>query len=291
MENLYDSEDRIARSNIYIIFGELLRAQINDNDDGKLVLKKAGLSTFIDEIVYKLCPYSYNGVYRNENVDYNPEAACVLICEKIENNEDVLVRFLNSILEDIHEIKQETYGKLSNFLNIIGYEILIKEEGDVYYTRYNYELIPSARGVQLRNEDMTYLNNMLKTYHGDIAHLYKEAISDFGTGQYVSCVNCCRSLFESFFRKMDPEEDYVKGILAATGEKVIENGNELKSIKKIYEHWLEYREGANRFRLFQTMYSVMSGLGPHNEEIPTKEDALLLLRYVEDCLLWCFRKV
>lgn len=38
------------------------------------------------------------------------------------------------------------------------------------------------------------------------------------------------------------------------------------------------------------MYSVMSGLGTHHEDVASKEDALLLLRYVEDCLLWCFRK-
>lgn len=58
----------------------------------------------------------------------------------------------------------------------------------------------------------------------------------------------------------------------------------------IYTYWIDNKRGANRFRLFQTMYSVMSGLGTHHEDVASKEDALLLLRYVEDCLLWCFRK-
>ena len=67
-------------------------------------------------------------------------------------------------------------------------------------------------------------------------------------------------------------------------------GAQLTSIKKIYTYWIDNKKGANRFRLFQTMYSVMSGLGTHHEDVASKEDALLLLRYVEDCLLWCFRK-
>lgn len=82
----------------------------------------------------------------------------------------------------------------------------------------------------------------------------------------------------------------MKGILAATGESIIDNGAQLTSIKK-YIHIGSIIKGANRFRLFQTMYSVMSGLGTHHEDVASNEDALLLLRYVEDCLLWCLEKV
>ena len=68
----------------------------------------------------------------------------------------------------------------------------------------------------------------------------------------------------------------MKGILAATGESIIDNGAQLTSIKKIYTYWIDNKKGANRFRLFQTMYSVMSGLGTHHEDVASKEDALLL---------------
>ena len=71
---------------------------------------------------------------------------------------------------------------------------------------------------------------------------------------------------------------------------MIDNGASLTSIKKIYTYWINNKSGANRFRLFQTMYSAMSGLGPHHEDTPSREDALLLFRFVEDTLLWCFRK-
>lgn len=149
----------------------------------------------------------------------------------------------------------------------------------------DYSLIPSTEGVQQRNTDISYLHSMLEMHHPDLVILYDEAITNFGSGQYVSCIENCRSLLENFFKKLDTINGYyVKGILAATGESIIDNGAQLTSIKKIYTYWIDNKKGANRFRIFQTMYSVMSGPGTHHEDVASKEDALLLLRYVEDCL-------
>ena len=64
----------------------------------------------------------------------------------------------------------------------------------------------------------------------------------------------------------------------------------MTSIKKIFSHWIDKRNGANRYRLFVTMYSAMSGLGTHGEEVPSKEDSLMFLRMTEDALIWCSQK-
>lgn len=288
---MVDTKERIARSNIYSIFGKLMGRLIDNNDDGEVILKKAGLSSFVDEYGNRLCPYWYNRGYQNRNDQYNPEYTCMAICEKIESDEDALLDFFNTILEGIHQIDEKQYDKLANYLNVIGYELLETVEEDEYGDTFYYSLIPASGGVQQRNTDITYLRSMLVTHHVDLVNLYDEAISNFGSGQYISCIENCRSLFESFFKKLDTvNNDYVKGILAATGETITDNGAQLTSIKKIYTYWIDNKKGANRFRLFQTMYSVMSGLGTHHEDVASKEDALLLLRYVEDCLLWCFRK-
>lgn len=288
---MVDTKERIARSNIYSIFGKLMNRLIDNNDAGEVILKKAGLSSLVEEYKNKLCPYWYNRGYQNKNDQYNPEYVCMAICEKIESDEEALLTFLSTILDGIHEIDEKQYEKLSNYLNVIGYELIEKIEDIDYHETINYSLIPSSEGAQQRNSDITYLRSMLAAYHSDLVILYDEAISNFGAGQYVSCIENCRSLFESFFKKLDTvNNDYVKGIFVATGEIITENGAQLTSIKKIYTYWLDNKKGANRFRLFQTMYSVMSGLGTHHEDVASKEDALLLLRYVEDCLLWCFRK-
>lgn len=288
---MIDTKERIARSNIYSIFGKLMSRLIDNNDDGEVILKKAGLSSFVEEYENRLCPYWYNKGYKNRNDQYNPEYVCMAISEKIEADEEALLRFLNTILEGIHQIDEKQYERLGNYLNVIGYELLENIEEDEYYETINYFLIPASGGVEQRNSDITYLRSMLVTHYSDLVNIYDEAISNFGSGQYVSCIENCRSLFESFFKKLDvANNDYITGILNATGETITENGVQLTSIKKIYTYWINNKKGANRFRLFQTMYSAMSGLGTHHEDVASKEDALLLLRYVEDCLLWCFRK-
>ena len=285
-----DSNERIARSNIYSIFGKLLKRQIKNNNDGEIILKKAGLSSLVSTYKSQLEPYWFNRGYQNGNSDYDPEYICIKICESLEENEDNLLLFLNTILDGINTIEEDLKEKLINYLEIIGYEL--QEEVKDYDGDLTFKLIASIDGVQNRNKDISLMRNELNQYHSDLVGLYDEAISNFGNGQYVSCIENCRSLFENFFKRLDAQNsDYVSGILNATGEHVIDkDGVELTSIKKIYTYWINNKNGANRFRLFQTMYSAMSGLGTHHEDDASREDALLLLRYTEDCLLWYFRK-
>lgn len=291
MSIVFDSKERIARSNTYSIFGKLLRGCTRNIDDGEVILYEAGLSTFVDEYSFRLDPKRINRGYFNDNEQYNPEYVCLSICQAIESSEEALLRFLNTIFKHTKLIKEAELSRLENYLGIIGYEIKVSEKAEEYRTDYEYSLVPSSDGNTARTSDMSYLRTMIATHHSDLLHLYDEATTNFGNAQYVSCIDNCRSLFEGFFKKVDPvNNDYVRGILVATGETVVENGATLTSIKKIYTYWINNKSGANRFRLFQTMYSAMSGLGTHHEDTPTREDALLLFRFVEDALLWCFRK-
>ena len=291
MSIVLDSKERIARSNIYSIFGKLLRGCTRNIDDGEVILYEAGLSTFVDEYSFRLDPKRINRGYFNDNEQYNPEYVCLSICQAIESSEEALLRFLNTIFKHTKLIEESELSRLENYLGIIGYEIKVSEKVEEYWTDYEYSLVPSSDGNTARTSDMSYLRTMIATHHSDLLHLYDEATTNFGNAQYVSCIDNCRSLFEGFFKKLDPvNNDYVKGILTATGETVVENGVTLTSMKKIYTYWINNKSGANRFRLFQTMYSAMSGLGTHHEDTPTREDALLLFRFVEDTLLWCFRK-
>lgn len=291
MSIVFDSKERIARSNIYSIFGKLLRRCTQNNDNGDILLFEAGLSSLVEEYSFRLNPHWFNRSYTNNNDQYNPEYVCLSICQRIESSEEALLRFLNTILKHIRQIEEDELSQLTNYLGIIGYEVNVSEKIDEYWTEYQYSLVPASDGNTERTTDVSYLRAMLNTHHGDLINLYDEATTNFGNAQYVSCIDNCRSLFESFFKKLDPvDNDYAKGILAATGETIVDNGASLTSVNKIYTYWLNNKRGANRYRLFQTMYSAMSGLGTHHEDTPTREDALLLFRFVEDTLLWCFRK-
>ena len=174
---MIDTKERIARSNIYSIFGKLMNRLIDNNDDGEVLLKKAGLSSFIEEYENRLCPYWYNRGYQNRNDQYNPEYACMAICEKIESDETALLRFLNTILESIHQIDEQQYEKLTNYLNVIGYELLETVEEDDYYETINYSLIPASGGAQQRNADVTYLRSMLVTHHSDLVSSHVETVA------------------------------------------------------------------------------------------------------------------
>ena len=110
-----DSNERIARSNIYSIFGKLLKRQIKNNNDREIILKKAGLSSLLSTYKNQLEPYRFHCGYQNGNNDYNPEYACIKICESLEENEDNLLLFLNTILDGTNKIEddlKEKFGEL-----------------------------------------------------------------------------------------------------------------------------------------------------------------------------------
>lgn len=287
-----DSQEQIVLAKTYSIIGKYFRKITSNNGDAEVILRCAGLSSLIDEYESQLTPYYYNQGWRNDNLKYSPINACFSICTKIESNKKALGNFLKEIFDRVYYIEEEDFKLLANYLEIIGYELLAEERDDSYENnQYKYRLTVFSSGAIERQNDTSFLLKALHRSHSDIVHCYIEAISNYGNSEYKSCIDNCRSLIENFFKKIDSNSDYAKGILAATGEKIIDNSNtKLTSIKKIFSHWIDKRNGANRYRLFVTMYSAMSGLGTHGEEVPTKEDSLMFLRMTEDALIWCLQK-
>lgn len=284
-----DSQEKIVLAKTYSIIGKYFRQAISEVGDGEIILRCAGLSSLVDEYRMELIPYYMNGTWKNENPGFNPVNACFSICTKIENNKQALGNYLKEIFDRVKNIEESDYIVLKNYFEIIGYE-LTKEhiEDDYHYNYFKYHLTLLSSGVFERQEDKSSLLTAIEQKHSDILPYYLEAILNYGNSEYKSCVDNSRSVFEGFFKKLDSNNDYAKGILSATGENIIDKSNtKLTSIKKIFIYWLDNKKGANRYRLFVSMYSAMSGLGTHGEEIPTKEDALMFLRMTEDILIWC----
>ena len=290
MNNRIDSKEKTAQANVCCLFGDLLRKIIKNNNDAEVIFAQAGLSEYFNVYKENLTPFSINGKFQNDNMDYNPEYVCLQIGMELQSHPEGLVALFNCILSKIKKIEDGDLEKLSNYLNVMGYELQVEECND-YYVKFIYKLIPLTQGDINRSEDIFYLREKLMSTNEKLLQNYDEAISNFGNAEYKSCIDNCRTLFECFFKSQSGDGNYVKGILSVTGEEVYDNGSRLESKEKIYQYWLNNKNGANRFRLFHTTYSAMSGLGSHGEDVPTKEDALLLLRVVEDILLWCFKKI
>ncbi|MGC4019987.1 MAG: hypothetical protein QM793_12690 [Muricomes sp.] len=286
-----DSQEKIVLAKTYSILGKYFDRAIQQTEDGEIILRCAGLSSLVDKYKTDLIPYCMNEIWKNDNPKYSPIKACFAICQEIESNKQALGTFLKEIFDRTRKIEENDFEILSNYLEIIGYELTREHiEDDYEDDLYKYQLTAFSEGAIDRQEDKTFLLAALEQEHGDLVPYYLEAISNYGNSEYKSCLDNSRSVFEGFFKKLDSQDDYAKGILVATGENIVDNSNtQLVSIKKIFTYWLNNKKGANRYRLFVSMYSAMSGLGTHGEEIPSKEDALMFLRMTEDILIWCLQ--
>ncbi|AJD31624.1 hypothetical protein FDE98_07125 [Clostridium sporogenes] len=289
MFNKIDSKEDIALFQLCSILKKYVHRIIDNNGFGEVLLRCSGLSSLIDDYAYYFNPHSFYRGYRNPNDNYNPEYGLLQVCIEIRSNNEALTLFLGEIFKRIKLIDEVDLENIRNYLGVFGYE-LISESGDIFYNDvYNYFLKHYTIGEADRQNDISLISSVLNSKHPEIFKIYNEAISTFGNGEFKSCIDNCRTVFEAFFKKLDVDNNvYNKGILNATGEKIIDNGANLESINKIFNYWLTNKKGANRYRLFITMYSMMSGLGTHGEDNPQKDDALMCLRMTEDVLIWCF---
>ncbi|MBW9150287.1 hypothetical protein K2F40_15105 [Clostridium sp. CM028] len=290
MFDLIDSEETIVLAKMSKLLTKYSSRVILENGDGKSLLECSGLSLLVEEYNEYLTPHSFNGSWKNPNTTFNPGFAINEICDKIKSNKKALGMFLNEFLSRIREIDNADIDSTTNYLSVLGYNLEVTDRDGNYSNSYQYSLSPYTEGAFERREDVSYLVNMINQKHSELMTYYTEAISTYGNTEYQGCIGNCRTLFEKFFEKLDAiDNNHTKGILNATEETVTGSNIPKFSIKGIFTYWIEHKKGFNRYRLFVSMYSLLSALGPHGEEIPSKEDALMCLRLTEDALIWCFQ--
>lgn len=285
-----DSQKDIILAQIGKLLSKYSYRIIHENGDGKSLLECSGLSSLVKEYDEYLNPHYFYKSWKNDNPKFNPGLVINEICSKIKSNKKALGMFLKEFLSRIKVIEEDDLDNFQNYLQVLGYKLEVEEVDDCYGATYQYSLSPYTDGLFERQEDVSYFTDILNQNHSELVTYYAEAISTYGNSEYKSCIDNCRTLFEKFFESLDINNDYTKGILNATKETVKGPNTPKLSIKGIFTYWLKNRKGFNRYRLFVTFYSLMSALGTHGEEVPTKEDALMCLRITEDILIWCFQK-
>lgn len=293
MFNLIDSQEEIVLAQMAKLLTKYAKRIITHNGDGESLLRCAGLSSLVEKYDNLLTPYWYNGTWENPYPQFNPGLAINMICDEIKDNKMALGNFLNEFLSRVKNIDNCDVNKIENYLEVIGYRLEINNSEDDlgYGSSYSYSLSPYTEGILNRREDCSFLVDMLNKHHGELVTYYREATSTYGNIEYQGCVSNCRTLLEIIFKKADSENnDYATGILNVTKESVDSSNSPRLSIKGIFDYWNINRKGFNRYRLFVTMYSLMSALA-HGEEVPTKEDALMCLRITEDILIWYFQSI
>lgn len=276
MDIIYDDDNEIIEFIAYEYFAKLLKCATKENTKGDLLLKKSGLSSLCDTYGHQLNPFSFNGQWQNDNIYYNPIKVFLEIFPKLDDKHTYL--FLKNIIESVSS-RDFNKEQLSNYLHIFGLEL-------GYTESFNYSITQNSQGSFTRKSDITLLESKIHSNYPEHSRFYKEALSNLGNCEYKSCIDNCRTLYESVIKsKTSLVTD--KGILYLTNEEVFtSDGIKLETKDKIFRNWIDTKKGANRYRYFTTMYSMMSGLGAHGEDVPTQRDAKMILRATEDILLW-----
>lgn len=293
MFNSVDSENEIALAKLSDLLGNYYNDVIKENGDAESLLRCSGISSLLQKYGKNLNPHTFNNGFKNENINFSPKDSINKICLEISDNKEVLFKFLNEFISRVVLFSEDDINLINNYLEILGYKLNIEKKLDDYsYEVHNYSLSTYTDGSFDRQDDISsYLHNALSSYSDTLLTLYNNAIFEYANSKYVPCITNCRILLEKTFKKLDSENnDFYKGVLAATNEKALPNTDTPKqSQNSIFEYWLKYKKGFNRFRFISTLYSVTSGLGVHIEEEASKEDALLCLRATEDILIWFFQ--
>lgn len=281
MRIIYDDDNTIAQFKLYEYLSAVFDSAIQANGDGEAIFSHAGISSQIAQYQRMITPFSYNGQWENDNVQYNPKKVFIELFPKLDEKHRFL--FVKAIVEyaNFYTIDKE---KMLNHLALFGYSLQESDEA-----RSNHTIFQTSMGAVERAKDIDLLETKLRTDYPNFSYLYDEILSTFGNGEYKSCIDNCRTLYEKITQALAGASTD-KATLVISQEAVVDdNGISLTSKDKIYKYWLDKKKGANRFRYFTTLYSIMSGLGTHGEEPPSRADAVLILRAFQDVLIWMLR--
>lgn len=279
----YDDDSTIAQFKIHEYLGNIFDYAIQKNGEGEIIFSRAGISSLIPQYKNMITPFSYNGQWENPNVRYNPVKVFLEVFPELDDKHGFL--FIKAIVEYTNLSRPDSCkDKLSNCLSVLGYSLTESSE-----SRSGYTIFPTSKGAAKRAADIILLERKIKNDFPELYHVYDEALSTFANGEYKSCIDNCRTLYENITQALTGDSSD-KAALTLSGETIMDgSGTVLTSKKEIYKYWIDKRKGGNRYRYFTTLYSVMSGLGPHGEDEPSKADAVLILRALEDVLVWILK--
>ena len=282
----YDNVNTVAKFKIYEYLGTIFNLAINENGDGESIFRLTGISSLINNYTEEITPYIFNGTWKNPHPQYSPKKVFLEIITELDDKHKFL--FIKNIIEHANFHKYDEFDdynedmrKLSDHLAILGYSLIKSNES---YSEYTIK--QTSTGLIERAKDISLLEQTIKNNYSSLYKIYDEALSTFGNGEYKSCIDNCRTLYEKITQALT-SNGTDKAALILSKETILDDtGTEITSKDKIYKYWIDKKKGANRYRYFTTLYSVMSGLGPHGEEEPSRSDAIMILRALEDVLGW-----
>lgn len=272
----FDNKETIKQGKMESYLSKLMRlATTNDNHNYVIILKKAGLSSYIEEVGYKLTPYTYNGNWQNENVRYAPEEVFDRFFYEIgADDKEHQYLFLKAIVEQISSFNRSEIDidLLERYLLLLGYEII-----DTNDTEANgYSLIKAGVVDNVETLENTMFENIINTY-GNAKYYYNQANSTFINGDYNSTIDSCRELLEIVCN--------CKAGLSKCGNSIFKLSNicfnddkgKVEDINQAIKYWCEKKKDVSIFIRLYSLYNCLCEYGSHPSMKPDYNIALLML--------------
>jgi len=280
---------------------------IKRNGEIKKYMKCCGLGTLYDENADYFEPYWYNGTWENPRNEYSVFIGLDNVFTELLKSNDTkkLSLFIIELGKNIspaittkyyEEEKCKQYvDELVNLYQLLGYDLVMGDEC--------FDVIPLIGNVE-KIADVYGLEQWLLDKYPEVYNSYEGAIDAFVSGNFGTCIEACRTTLTGLFSKYKGPDSFVKwfrgtadisGEYDGTNMTDIKNHLEVLGKKELSDFFEENAAGRyKKTRAIYSIYSMLSDYGTHRQEgtieIPSKEDALMMLRMTEDIMVWVFQK-
>jgi hypothetical protein len=208
----------------------------------------------------------------------------------VELGKEIPVYPFENIDEDDALMKK--LDELKGLYEIAGYRLT--NDATAFY-------VEPYSGNAERLSDISDIEKWLENSFEGVFTAYKGAMDSFVSNNYGTCIESCRTVLTGIFSKYRGTEKFakwVKGIANVSGEMtdVASLNASIHALGKsdLADFFEENATGSyKKTKAIYSIYSMMSDYGPHREEgtieSPSKADALMMYRMMQDIVLWIYQ--
>ena len=291
----------------------------------KEILRCSGLDSMYNNNTLYFEPYVYNvgntRVFENDNPQYNPYIGLDNVFSSLyyKNDNKSIIELLTkliqgacySVSDEVDINADDNLTALRRLYNLCGLDITTIVD-DNYPGVYDITFMVSVFNNNNMDAfgDNLAIEKWLKNTYSEVYDSYKSAFDSYVVGNYGAAIESARSTLTGIFSKFKgvPEAKWLMGLSTVAGElngqTAEEKQNNMAAIKKDVDKFNKkdiadffgenLNGGFKKTKALYAIYSMMSDYGTHRNEgsveIPTSEDALLMIRMMTDIVVWIYQK-
>lgn len=287
----------------------------------KNILRCCGLGEeYISNSEY-LEPYWYKGTWENDNKEYNIFVGLDNIFSKLisDGRDDDIISLLKELGERIPQyvfdednkpLFKDNFEKLCNLYQLIGLDIKTSIEETIYNSACKIQVTAFVK-EENRLGNSYCMEEWLEDKYPNVYDSYESALNSYSNGDLGASIESCRTTLTGLFSKFKglPFQNgkWLLGLATVTGDfrgTVADDVSQMCTIKNSIEN-MNKKDISDFFgdnlcgsykktKAIYSIYSMLSDYGTHREEgtveVPTAEDALMMIRMTTDILIWVYQK-